>query len=167
MRRFLTAALLVALATTAGACTDSDGSSGSPASPGASSAAAASSSTSSAGNTKEICAAVNTLVNDADLDGLGKQLGAIGTARRLKNAEAETAAKNGIKTQAATWAKQLGDLRQRATDPALQSALGDLATALTTVGTDEYLAKIPGVEDAAMAIAALSPGLDAVKKICG
>ncbi len=166
MRRFLTAAFLVAIVGTSGACASTDDTATPGASAGTSSAAASASATAAAGNTKEICDAAKTLVNDADLNAFGRNLSALATARQTKNAEAEATAKNAIKTQAGQWAKQLGDLGQRADDPALRSTLGTFAAALTTVGTDESLAGITSVEQAGAVVAKLSPSIDALTKAC-
>lgn len=171
MRRFLTAAFLVAIVGTGGACASTDDTATPGASAGASAgtssaAAPSASATAAAGNTKEICAAAVTLVNEADINAFGRNLGALAAARQMKNAEAETTAKNAIKTQAGLWAKQLGDLGQRADDPALRTTLGTFATALTAVATDEALAGVKSVEDAGAVVAKLSPSIDALTKAC-
>jgi hypothetical protein len=166
MRRFLTAAFLVAIVGAGGACAES---AKNTVPPGTSSAPAVSSSPSAsadAGNTKQICTAVKTLVSDENLDALGKNLGTLATARQLKDAQLEATAKTAIQTQASASARQLNDLQQQATDPALKSALGAVAAALTTLGANETLAGINTVEDAAKAINALGSASGALSKAC-
>jgi hypothetical protein len=166
MRRFLTAALLVAIVGASGACAES---AKDPVSPGTSSAPVGASSPSAsadAGNTKQICTAVKTLVSDENLNALGKNLGTLATARQLKDAQLEATAKTAIQTQAGASAKQLNDLQQQATDPTLKSALGAVAVALTTLGANETLAGINSVEDAAKAITTLGSASDALSKAC-
>jgi hypothetical protein len=119
------------------------------------------------GNTTSTCTAVKTFVNDDSLDPFGRQLGSLVTARELANAEAEKVATNGIRTVTGTWAAQLIEFQQGADDPALRTALGTLATSLTTLGSPEYLAGVKTFEDAGRAISMIDPGLTAVEKICG
>jgi hypothetical protein len=168
MRRFLTAAFLVAIVGGSGACAES---AKDAVLPGTSSAPAVSVSSSPAasadvGNTKQVCAAVKTLVSDENLDALGKNLGTLATARQLKNAQLEATAKTAIQTQAGASAKQLNDLQQQATDPTLKSALGAVAVALTTLGANETLAGINTVEDAAKVITTLGSASDSLSKAC-
>lgn len=165
MRRFLTAALLAAIAGVASACSGPAGTTPSGTASPRTSAAAASQSAAT-GNTAEICAAANTLVNSNDLAALGRQFTTLATAGQLNNAETAAAARTAIRTQAGTWAQQLGELQQRATDPALAKSLGTLATSLTTLGTEEYLSGVKTVEDAGTAILTLGTGLDTLTKSC-
>jgi hypothetical protein len=164
----MSAMVLVVVLGVGGACSSSTGDTASPGASGPSSAAAspASSATPST-NTKETCAAAKTMVSDTDVDTFTKRFGALITARQLKNADAEAAAKTGIQTTAGTWARQLGELGQRADDPALRTALGNLATALTTISTNESLAGVHTFEDAARLAGVLSDALDALTKACG
>jgi hypothetical protein len=171
MRRFLTAAFLVAIVGAGGACTEPAKNTVPPGTvpPGTSGAPAVASSPSASadvGNTKQVCTAVKTLVSDENLDALGKNLGTLATARRLKDAQLEATTKTAIQTQAGASAKQLNDLQQQATDPTLKSALGAVAVALTTLGTDQTLAGINSVEDAAKAINALGSASDSLSKAC-
>jgi hypothetical protein len=166
MRRIITAVSLVAIVGALGACAES---ADNTASPGTSSATAASLPPSvgvPAGNTKDVCAAVEALTGDETRDAFGRTLGSLVTAETLKNAEMAATATKLIQTTAAVTANQLDVLQQQATDPELRTALGTLASAYTAVGKGEYLAGVKTYEDAGQAINLLSPGLDAVDKIC-
>ncbi|MEU4622022.1 hypothetical protein AB0G04_18865 [Actinoplanes sp. NPDC023801] len=176
MRRFLTAAFLVTIVSATGACTGSAGGTASPGTSTATGAPAAAPSasvsapgggTAVAGNSKEVCTAAKTLINDSDLDALGQQLGNLVTAHRTNNADARAAAETAVRTQAGTWAQQLADLQKQADDPGLRTTLGDLSTALTALGSKESLADVNSAEQAGLAILTLGTGLDNLKKACG
>ncbi|GAA2366699.1 hypothetical protein [Dactylosporangium salmoneum] len=165
MQRFMSVLGLV-LVLGAGACSDSSGDTAAGAPSDSATAAAAAPSVTPAGNSKEICTAATTLVNNADVDTLTKQFGALITARQTKNAAAEATAKKAIQDQAGTWSHQLGELQQRATDPALRTALGTLVTALTTLSADDSLAGVRSFEDAARIAGPLADAVNALQKAC-
>jgi hypothetical protein len=174
MRRFLTAAFLVALVSASSACAGSTGTTASPGSSPAVGATAAPPASASApagaavaGNSKEICTAANTLISDSSLDALGRQLGTLATAHQMNNADVQAAAEDAIKTQAGTWAQQLTELQGQADDPGLRTTLGELSTALTALASKESLAGVKSVEQAGMAVLTLGSGLDNLKKACG
>jgi hypothetical protein len=173
MRRFLTAAFLVAIVGTSGACAAADDTTTAPsASAGTSSAAtvpstAATPSVDVAANTKEICAKSEAVITEADLTKVGQQIRAVIEARQQKNADAEAKAKTAIRAQIDLWNKQLSPLQAQAADPALKTAMGTLITALNTLGKDEYLAGFKSVADAAKLEATLTTATDAMTKVCG
>lgn len=169
MRRFLTAAFLVAIVGTAGACGDTTDDT---ASTGATSAAVSPSPSPSpsidvAANTKEICGKAEALLTEADMTALGKQIGAIIVARQQKNAAAEATAKTAIKAQTDKWATQLGELQAQAADPALKTAMGTLITQINTLAKDDYLAGFKTTADANKLEATLTVATDAMTKVCG
>jgi hypothetical protein len=169
MRRFLTTAFLVAIVSTAGACADSSDDPAAPSATTGTTTAAASKTPSVdvAANTKEICDKAESLVTEAEVREVGRQVGLIIAARQQNNAAAEAQAKTAIRAKTDTWAKQLGDLQTQAADPALKSALAALATALTTLGKDEYLADFKSLADASKLEATLNAGTQAMTKVCG
>ncbi|MFF5231766.1 hypothetical protein [Dactylosporangium sp. NPDC000521] len=167
MRRFLTAALLVAIVGTAGACGDPAEDS---AATGTTSAAAAPSKTPSidvAAQTKDICERSEKLVNETDMREVGRQIGLIITARQQKNADAEAKAKTAIRAKTDVWVKELGAMQQEAADPALKTALGTLVTAITTLASDQYLADFKSAADVTKLEATLTTATDAMTKVCG
>lgn len=106
MRRFLTAAFLVAIVGVTGACGDTTDTASPGASSGTTSAVApASPSVDVAANTKDICAKSEALITETDMTAVGKQIGAIIVARRQKSAAAEATAKTAIRAQIDTWNK--------------------------------------------------------------
>ena len=169
MRRFLTAALLVAIVGTSGACASTDDTATPGASAGTSSAAAPlkTPSVDVAANTKDICARSEALIKEDEIREVGRQVGLIIAARQQKNADAEAKAKVAIRAKTDSWAKDLGVMQQEAADPALKAALGTLITALTTLGKDEYLAGFKSTADAAKLEATLTTATDAMTKVCG
>jgi hypothetical protein len=169
MRRFLTAAVLVAIVGVTGACGDTTDDTASPgASTGTTQAATpASPSVDVAANTKDICAKSEAVITEADMTAAGKQVGFIIAARAQKNATAEANAKTALRAQIDTWNKQFGPLQSQAADPALRAALGTLITALTTIGSDEYLAGFKSTADLTKLEATLTTATDAMTKVCG
>jgi hypothetical protein len=168
MRRFLTAALLVAIVGTSGACASSDDTATPGASAGTSSAAPSKTpSVDVAANTKDICARSEALIKEDEVREVGRQVGLIIAARQQKNADAEAKAKTAIRAKTDSWAKDLGVMQQEAADPALKAALGTLITALTTLGKDEYLAGFKSAADAGKLEATLTTATDAMTKVCG
>lgn len=168
MRRFLTAAFLVAIVSTSTACGNSDDNAGSSPSTATSSAASSPSpSVDVKANTKDICAKAEALVTEAQLTELGKQVGFMIVARQQKNASAEAQAKAAVKAQTDTWVKQLGDLKKQAADPALQQALDQLAAGLTKLSSDEYLATINSINDVNKIEADLKAASAGMDKVCG
>jgi hypothetical protein len=168
MRRFLTAALLVAIVGTAGACGDT---ADDTASTGTSSAASVTPSKTPsidvAAQTKKICADSEKLVNETDMREVGRQIGLIITARTQKNADAEAKAKTAIRAKTDVWVKELGVMQQEAADPGLKAALATLITAISTLASDEYLAGFKSAADAAKLEATLTTATDAMTKVCG
>jgi hypothetical protein len=168
MRRFLTAALLVAIVGTSGACASTDDTATPGASAGTSSAAPSKTpSVDVAANTKDICARSEALIKEDEIREVGRQVGLIIAARQQKNADAEAKAKTAIRAKTDAWAKDLGVMQQEAADPALKAALGTLITALTTLGKDEYLAGFKSAADATKLEATLTTATDAMTKVCG
>ncbi|MEV4514042.1 hypothetical protein AB0K00_34415 [Dactylosporangium sp. NPDC049525] len=168
MRRFLTAALLVAIVGTSGACASTDDTASTGASAGTASAASSKApSVDVAANTKDICTRSEALIKEDEVREVGRQVGLIIAARQQKNADAEAKAKTAIRAKTDSWAKDLGVMQQEAADPALKAALGTLITALTTLGKDDYLAGFKSTADAAKLEATLTTATDAMSKVCG
>ncbi|GAA3295263.1 hypothetical protein GCM10020218_075940 [Dactylosporangium vinaceum] len=169
MRKIMSV-LGVALVLGAAACSDESGdtATGAPSAAVTSAAAVASPSPSAklVGNGKEICTAAMTMVNTTDVDSFTKQFGALITARQLKNAAAEATAKKAIQDQAARWSQQLNELQGRADDPALRTALGTLASALTKASADDSLAGVKTFEDAGRVVSPVGSAVDALQKAC-
>ncbi|SDT50755.1 hypothetical protein [Actinoplanes derwentensis] len=165
MRLFLTAALLIMVAGTTSACSEPTADTAAPATTTA--VAPSPSAAAPIGNTVSMCTAVTTMMSQATLDGLGRQLGDLTTAHLMANADAVQVQTTGIRTVSGTLAAQLSEFQQRADDPALRAALGTLVTSLTTLGSQENLAGVKTLEDAGRAITPVSSSLNEVEKICG
>lgn len=168
MRRFLTAALLVAIVGTAGACADSsDDTASTGTTSAASTAASKAASVDVAANTKEICAKSEALLTTADMTEVGVQIRNIIEARKVKDAAAEAKAKTAIRAKTDPWVKQLTEMQGQAADPALKTAMGVLITAISTLASDDYLAGFKSTDDAAKLQATLTTATDAMTKVCG
>lgn len=168
MRRFLTAALLVAIVGTTGACGDSTDDT---ASAGTSSAAvAAPSKTPSvdvAANTKDICERSEKVLNETDLREVGRQISLIVAAHQQNDAAAEAKAKTAIRAKTDVWVKQFGEMQQQAADPGLKTAMGTLIAAITTLASDDYLATFKSTADVTKLEATLNTATTAMTKVCG
>jgi hypothetical protein len=166
MRKFMSVMVLAAVLGAGSAC---GGSTGDTAASATSAAAAPtpSASPSPAGNTKSICDAAKTMLAQTNVDGFTKEFGALVQARKLKNAQAEAVAKKAIQDEVNTWLPTLKKLAQDADDASLRTALGNLATALTTASSDATLAGVNSIEDAARVAGPVSDAVADVTKACG
>ncbi|MEU7870126.1 hypothetical protein [Dactylosporangium sp. NPDC049140] len=106
---------------------------------------------------KGICAAAATLVNNAYVDTLTKQFGALITARQTKNA---------IQDQAGTWSHRLGGLQPLAADPAAAYGARHAGHGAHDTLGGGFAGRCPPFEDAARVAGPLADAVDSLQKAC-
>lgn len=163
-RRSLAIAALLTVLGSATACGQSSTTASTAAN--SASAAAASAAPSPSGNTAQVCDEANKIVTQDSGKAFGVQIGYLIRAEQAKNKTAEAGAKREIMAQADAWASGLRKLSGTATDPALNSALTQVANGLAALGTDAYLAKIKSLSDVTKLETDMANAGSGLNKVC-